>query len=240
MSGFDKSELEELQSRVRPLIQFLIDEKGLTISKVAILLGISYSLCHKLEAGTHFPARKKTKKIVEKLENASKKSIAELKEEIAELEKLTKAEDLKNNYETKKYVSIFLDFKEKTITYKGRKTVGEYIGIKGKPAIIAYASNSEEADGEIVAQDESMSPSIKRGSLIVIKKIDKIINDFRPGFAYCIIDNRYQVHLRKLFVENDTTVRLEAQKETGLPNFTLTLDQIFAIFRIVKAVNYNP
>ena len=240
MSELSESELEELQRRVKPLIQYLINEKRLTITKVAILLGISYSLCHKLEAGTIFPPIKKTINIVEKLEKASKKSIAELNEEITELEKLTKAEDPKKDYETKKYVSIFFNFNEKTITYKGRKTVGEYIGIKGKPAIIAYSSDCEEADGEIIAQDESMSPSIKRGSLIIIKKIDKIITDFRPGFTYCIIDNRYQMHLRKLFIENDTTVRLEAYNETGLQNFTLNLNQIFVIFRIIKAVNYNP
>jgi len=240
------SEIERLKLEIAPKINRINAKYGMDFNDIADYLEITAAVIYKWKDQSSFPRDNQVKSYMEKLENlefglqTGKESLGGKKIDQREDHVITELE----NYYPKRLVSIYFDDDDETQSYtEDIREIGTFTEINGKTAFIAQENISAkwgEADGDIYIHDEGMEPSIKRGSKIVIKKINKTVSEIRPGFTYCIIDSNYQILLRKLYIENDTTVKLVSQSEIKFPNFNLRLDQILVIFRVVKAINFNP
>lgn len=239
----EESELQELKLKVRPLILQIYKEKKMKYNAIAKAIGASVWLVYKWkEGGKNVPNDNDTKDIVDKLENLLEKKEFEKQNKSEELEEILLKEEPSFEIGSSKLICMFLDSDGKTAIYKGDLTkLGRVTEVEGKKAFIIYeiVSTKEGVTNWVInIHDESMAPTIHRGSVIAIDKIN--VSDFKPGYTYCIIDSTYQVHLRKVFIENETTVKLASLNEINFPHFKLELTKIRAIFRVVDALNINP
>lgn len=229
MNALNKSELRVLQAKVKPLIEELRRSKKLTIKEIASAIGYERKIASVYKwatYGNYVPNSYEIQDVVEKMERL--------------LERFDP--DAENDIKTTEQVSIYFDTNKKTETYTGEdRATGVILNVNGYQAILAYQNNTSlnrNADGLIYLHDTGVTPFIKYGSLIAIRKINK--EDWRPGYYYLVIDTSDQMFARKLFAgENKEEVRLVSEDAHNYPDFTLTLNKIVALFRIEK-VTVDP
>jgi orotate phosphoribosyltransferase-like protein len=241
----EESELPDPRSEVGIRIDRLYRIYGMDIKDIAEeiikVVDVSVWAVYKWRTGESSPINSDAILALEVLNKLEKREIDNLNK-TEELEKSLVKEEPSYEIGSSKLVGMFLDSDEKTANYTGDITkLGRVTDVNGKKAFIIYEiiSTKEGVTNWVInIHDESMAPAINRGSVIEIYKIN--ISDFKPGYTYCIIDSTYQVHLRKLFIENETTVKLVSLNEINFPHFKLELNKILALFRVVDALNINP
>jgi hypothetical protein len=228
MNALNESELQKLKASVKPLIENIRRSKGMTIKEIASAIGYKEKLAsfYKWAAYEGYvPNNYEIKVVVERLEKLLERFDSDT---------LTLKED---DIKITEQVTIYFDANKKTEIYTGEdRATGVILNIKGYQAIIAYQNNTSlnrNADGLIYLHDAGVTPYIKYGSLIAIRKINK--EDWRPGYYYLVIDTSDQMFARKLFAgENKEEVRLVSENVNNYPDFTLSLNKIVALFRIEK------
>jgi phage repressor protein C with HTH and peptisase S24 domain len=244
----EESELPDPRQEVRIKIDHLHRTYGMDINDIAEeitkVVNVSVWAVYKWRTGESSPINSDAIPALEILNRLLEKKELEKQNKTEELEKSIVKEEPSYEIGSSKLISVFFDSDVKTTIYKGDLTkLGRVTEIEGKKAFIIYeiVSTKEGVTNWVIfIHDESMAPTIKRGSVIAIDKININISDFKPGYTYCIIDSTYQVHVRKVFIENETTVKLVSLNEIDFPHFKLELTQIRAIFRVVDALNINP
>ena len=234
MTGLTESKLEKLRARVKPLVDEIRRVKKMKIIEIAHALGYKDKLASFYKWARyedHFPNDFEVQDVVEKLEKLLESTPVEAF--------ATEEDKLFINYCKKitVLVSIFIDEEKRIEIYSGEeRATGVILHVKGHQAIIAYLNNTSlnrNADGLIYLQDAATEPTLKYGSLIAIRKINK--EDWRPGYFYLIIDTSEQLFVRKIIEgKNDDEVILISENEKRYPNFRLSLNKIVAMFRVEK------
>jgi hypothetical protein len=232
----ERSELQSLKLKVKPLILRLYNEKSLTFNQIARAIHVNYDAVVKWKEGISVPRNNIVKKVVESLEKLLEELEYENQATILPPEKLR---DLVHGYKHMRpgLVITYFDSEKKTESYTGEiRKIGAIVEVNGSKAIIAYPNDSilyEDAEGLIPVHDPG---SENDGSIIAMKRID--IKKCQPGFRYFIIDRSNQNFFRTLYnTEDDFKYRLVSDHPNRYPDVFLHNDELAVIFRVITILS---
>jgi phage repressor protein C with HTH and peptisase S24 domain len=87
------------------------------------------------------------------------------------------------------------------------------------------------ANGSIMVRNNAMAPEFSRSNAIAVKLL-RNKNTLIPGEVYYVVDNNQEGHLRRLYPDGQAGLRLVSNNPDTYPDYYLTYDQVFVIFKV--------
>ncbi len=85
--------------------------------------------------------------------------------------------------------------------------------------------------GTIMVRNSAMEPQFNSRNAIAVKLMQNK-NAITPGEIYYVIDNNQEGHLRRLYPNGPSSMRLVSNNPEKYPEYVLNYDQVFVVFKV--------